>query len=1222
MKKLKTLFLSLLMMLGVSQAMWAQYGVTSPLHVEGKHLKDAHGNTVVLHGVMDTPNPYFNNYRWGNACNDNTVVACRNYFTKLFTAITDTTSGTWCNVFRLHLDPCWTNDPNLPSTGTETGEANISRFSVTRLRSYLTKLYVPIAKNAISKGLYVVMRPPGVCPHDIQVGGEYQQYLMTVWDAVSKNSDIKKYSGQISLELANEPVTCLNAEGKEDPAALHDFFQPIVDKIRENGFTGIIWIPGTGWQSNYRSYVTHPITGYNIGYACHAYVGWYGNNDANANADSFIKNFGEAVPVVNTHPVIVTEVDWSPEKPGEGHYNEHGEWVPANYGTWATGTTSGWGNAYKAMMDHYGNVSMTLTGTADYIDIDRYINDKVVTPAFDALPEACAKACFDWYKEYAKVNVSRPAFKRQWTSDRGNGTFTNPLINADFPDPDVIRVDDTYYLISTTMHHFPGATLLKSKDLVNWEYCANPLKKISDSDPYNLLNGYNQYSKGQWAASLKHHDGKFYIHFIAFNHAEFNDGGGFVLTATDPEGEWTKMPAADFFYDGGLLFDDGENGTGNTYIAYGIGDISVSQLDENFKAVKTEKVISVGNGCEGSHMYHIGDYYYIYATYGGTEGSQTIFRSTSPFGPYVEHEGRIFEKQRIHQGGLVETQTGEWWTILFKDAGTIGRIPYLEPVKWVDGWPVLGKNGIDVSKNGYACTKPDVGTAHPMTYLPTNDTFTGAALGMQWQWNHNPDESAWSLFANPGHIRLRTASVTTDLKQARNTLTQRMFGYNVEGTASASYTDTYGTAKIDVSGMLEGDVCGLAIFQDPYAYIGVKMKDGKKQLVWYRSTYEENGSQVQPVEVAGPELTGNVVFLRAIANFGTNKANFYYSTDNTEFTQVGEKMTMRYTLNIFVGNRFGLFNYATQQRGGYVDIDWFSTEPDFSEEKYYSPGTLQTFTEDDIVLSDLSAENVELKLGEAADFNITATYKSGRTEQVGALAGYSFSNPFVCKVENGRVQATCDGETTVTATFADAQGNKKTVDFTLTVATFPLTEKGFNPSIYANGTFVESTKCLTTGQYGFGGWQYGGGLDISKYKYLVVRLQKTATCSPSFRLFDQSSYWSTPYMVDMGTKTKVVIDLHNMVKNDGTKCDPSNIYIAGFWTMGNKPVYIREVFLSNDGYNPATGVEEVVHDADEVVETRYFDLQGVELMQAPEKGVYIKQSICASGKVKNEKILK
>ena len=195
-----------------------------------------------------------------------------------------------------------------------------------------------------------------------------------------------------------------NSQNADDTKALHDYFQPIVDKIRTNGFTGIVWVPGTGWQSNYANYKTYPITGYNIGYAVHDYCGWYGCSDATPDPTNKIRQFHNQVPVVDTNPVIITEVDWSPQKPGTGHYNEHGEWVESNYGTWATGSTSKWGKAFKALLDHYGNISMTLSGTSCLIDVDTLINKNKVVPAFDGLEEACGKACMDWYAEYYKVD--------------------------------------------------------------------------------------------------------------------------------------------------------------------------------------------------------------------------------------------------------------------------------------------------------------------------------------------------------------------------------------------------------------------------------------------------------------------------------------------------------------------------------------------------------------------------------------------------------------------------------------------------------------------------------------------------------------------------------------------------------------------------------------------------------------------------------------------------
>ena len=391
---------------------WAQGVKPLPtLHVEGRWLVDKHGNQVVLHGVMDTPNMYFNGWRWGSPWTDGTnyndagVAKCLPYFEKLFAGMEQAK----CNVFRLHMDPAWTN-LNAPEG---TGENNISYFNEARYRKYLESLYLEMAKKAMNHGLYVVVRPPGVCPKDIKVGDAYNQYLMLIWNIFSQNEYVKQHAGQISIELANEPVNVKNAQNQDDPKALHDFFQPIVDKIRENGFTGIIWIPGTGYQSNYRSYKSNPITGNNIGYAVHDYPGWYNSSDDNPDPDNKIANFHDAVPVVDTNPIFITEVDWSPHKEpkvpaknadGSIKYNEHGQIVYENLGTWATGSTSKWGKAFKAVLDHFGNISMTLTHPHDFMDLDKWYNQNILAPAFDGNPEACGKACMDWYAEYYNVN--------------------------------------------------------------------------------------------------------------------------------------------------------------------------------------------------------------------------------------------------------------------------------------------------------------------------------------------------------------------------------------------------------------------------------------------------------------------------------------------------------------------------------------------------------------------------------------------------------------------------------------------------------------------------------------------------------------------------------------------------------------------------------------------------------------------------------------------------
>ena len=401
------------MLISLAMAMLSMAGLAADnlpaLRVQGKNLVDANGKTVVLHGVMDTPNRYFNGNRWGKGgYNVDEIEPCLNYFEKMFTAITDKEQGAYCTVFRLHMDPCWTNW-GAPAG---TGENNIQYFSEYRYETFLSSLYVKLVEKALAHGLYVIVRPPGVCPQKIKVGDAYQAYLKKVWKLFASNATIQKNAGQVSIELANEPINVLLADGSQSDKALHDFFQPVVDEIRATGFKGIIWVPGTTWQQNYRDYVKHPIedSQNNLGYAVHCYPGWYssgsGNND-NTDKEKFYNAFLDAVPVAKTNPIIVTEIDWSPYKPGSGHKDEQGNWVESNYGTWGTATTSGFGEGWKYIHDKLGNISMTLQGSGLYFDIDTYLKDKVVEPAFKGVDEACGEACFKWYKEwYLKQNTT------------------------------------------------------------------------------------------------------------------------------------------------------------------------------------------------------------------------------------------------------------------------------------------------------------------------------------------------------------------------------------------------------------------------------------------------------------------------------------------------------------------------------------------------------------------------------------------------------------------------------------------------------------------------------------------------------------------------------------------------------------------------------------------------------------------------------------------------
>ena len=730
----------------------------------------------------------------------------------------------------------------------------------------------------------------------------------------------------------------------------------------------------------------------------------------------------------------------------------------------------------------------------------------------------------------ASLSAMAQSYSFKYTADKGNGTFVNPIVNGDFPDCDVIRVGDTYYFVSTTMYHFPGATLLKSKDLVNWEYCANPLAQIENNDAYNLMNGGSHYAQGMWASSLNYYNGKFYIYFISYGRNGYDSGRNILLSASDPEGEWTMEYWPEHYYDAGWLFDVDENGKGYVYVACGIGNIYINKLSaRTFSKISSTQVVFNKDGYEGSHMYHIGDYYYLFVTTGGYWKGQTIYRSTDPMGPYEEVPYTLFQGDAVHQGALVDTPTGEWWSIMFKDAGAIGRVPYLEPVKWVDGWPRIGDQvdgkGRDVSRNGKAYKKPRISdddavqNADYRTYMPTNDAFSSPKLAKQWQWNHNPQPTAWSLTQRPGWMRLSSCTVTDNVAKARGSLTQRIMGYNYAGTASSSMKTGYGLAKIDVSGMKEGDVAGLAVWSNPYSFIGVKVVNGQKVLYSQLCKFDSQIITVQQ-ELTGKAIDSDIIYLRATTNFGTNKCTYAYSVNGTTFSTFGVSMNMNYTLDFFVGQRYYLFNYSTIEAGGHIDIDWFTTER-LGQEEYF---------------------------------------------------------------------AQCD---------EDAKEEHEAVQWN----GFPFDTKQLNVSMAGANTVTQSSsyKTFNFGANGLVGWVYPKSWDMSASNYLVVKMLRTTTQKLWLHIYDSTSMWGKKPFKYQITEKDNVIDLNNMVNEDGERIDPANINIVAFASEKSQKVYVVDIYLSDDGTTP-TGID-AVHD-DAPASSDIYDLTGRKVTE-PKQGIYV-----------------
>ncbi len=508
-------------------------------------------------------------------------------------------------------------------------------------------------------------------------------------------------------------------------------------------------------------------------------------------------------------------------------------------------------------------------------------------------------------------------------------TAKNPIIWADVPDVSVIRVQDTYYMTSTTMHMNPGVPVMKSKDLVNWEIVNYLYDILAATDKQTLSNGQNLYGQGSWASSIRYHNGKFYVAFAS------NDVGKTYIfqTADIEKGPWEKYElAGGVYHDMSLLFDD----DGRVYMVYGNGTIRIIELTSDATAVKAggmNKVIiqnasapggSGGLGAEGSHIYKIDGKYYIFHISWPSGGirTQLVHRADTIDGQY---EGKIALRSGssssgagVAQGGIVQSPDGKWYGMLFQDYGSVGRIPYIIPVTWsADGWPVFG----DVNDTGIAADlakswvssdnfdqRAEKSAAYHTEAANGENDYNGSNLGLVWQWNHNPDNRNWSLTERPGYLRLTTGRTSTSIHNARNTLTQRTFG-----------PESSGTIAIDVSRMKDGDYAGIAAFQQNYGFVGVKMSGTEKSVVMV------NGNSTSAVEVASVPLNQDTVYLRAELDFKnrTDKGYFYYSLDGQRWAAIGNTLQMSYTIPHFMGYRFALFNYATKTAGGYVDFDYY-----------------------------------------------------------------------------------------------------------------------------------------------------------------------------------------------------------------------------------------------------------------------------------------------------------
>ena len=538
------------------------------------------------------------------------------------------------------------------------------------------------------------------------------------------------------------------------------------------------------------------------------------------------------------------------------------------------------------------------------------------------------------------LSFTASAQTKSWTADNGNGTFTNPLFYDEFSDPDILRVGDDYYLAGTTMHTVPGLVILHSKDLVNWENIAYCFDRFDFADgAFSLKNHQEIYGQGVWAPAIRYANGQFYVF------TNINGKGLQCYTAKDIRGPWQHHNMQGRIYDLSVLFDD----DGKIYAIHGYGEVKCTELKPDMSGTieETERtIIPEGSAVgEGHHMYKINDMYYLISTDYRPNGRTLCSRSKSIWGPYetititadetfgyhaasltevpqgeqyrIGHDGTKFgipevDKDatactNIHQGGIVEDQSGQWWALLMMDFHSIGRTVTLAPITWKDGWPMLGLEG-NLGRAPRTWFKPQVQSAavsqQPFAPYTRSEDFNGKTLGCVWQWNHNPDDSKWSL--HNGRLRLQ-AMPAEQLMWARNSLTQRVIG-----------PTSIATVELYTKGMKDGDVAGLGNINVPCSWIGV-VKDGKQTVL---RCFEQAINDTIDTAFESDRL-----YLRMVGDYDHDRAHYEYSLDGTGYQQVGREMPLSYQLISFQGSRHALFAFNYKgQKGGFAEFDNFTVE--------------------------------------------------------------------------------------------------------------------------------------------------------------------------------------------------------------------------------------------------------------------------------------------------------
>jgi beta-xylosidase len=517
------------------------------------------------------------------------------------------------------------------------------------------------------------------------------------------------------------------------------------------------------------------------------------------------------------------------------------------------------------------------------------------------------------------------AVSKVWVPDNGNGTYKNPVINADYSDPDAIRVGDDFYLVSSSFEDVPGLPILHSKDLVNWTIIGHGLQRLTPEKHFSIP----RHGDGVWAPAIRYHNGEFYIYYPD------PDYGIYLVKSKNPAGKWSEpllVQEGKGLIDPCPLWDD----DGKVYLVHAFAGsragiksiVVVNKLNaEGTKVIDAGKIVYDGHEndptIEGPKFYKRNGYYYIFAPAGGVStGWQVVLRSKNIYGPYerkvVMDEGST-KINGPHQGAWVTTQTGENWFLHFQDKGAYGRVVHLQPMKWNNDWPVIG---LDKNRDGKGepvliYKKPNVGKSYPIETPVQSDEFDESTLGMQWQWMANPQSNWFYLNAANKSLRLYALKIpdsANNLWDVPNVLLQKFPADEFMITTKMNFQPNEKS---------ENEKAGLTIMGLSYSSLYLKNMKGKIFLVY--GICKDAFKGIKESEQVISEVKNGIIYLRVKVS-GNAECQYSYSFDGKVFTNINEKFTAG--KGRWIGAKAGIFCVGESETNdsGYADFDWFRVE--------------------------------------------------------------------------------------------------------------------------------------------------------------------------------------------------------------------------------------------------------------------------------------------------------